>query len=398
MTKTAFGDAHVTALTVLDGQVGPVPRDVAELVRRCSRLDGRQGFRVVGRGLSGHVFFERGRVIHAEFGEDCGLRAVVEMLRAGSVLLEPAASWPSQPSLHLGPDLLLSMTGKDASRVVRKVDLPIEPPPLPDPFQASSSADRAGGELIAPVHPEALSSPPSRRAVSGIMPRMPGAPSHDALSHDALSHDVHDTLDEEDTPPRAQALPPREALGPTLAKTRAPSVGSAAPAASPARATERSVRAPRLPEPPRQQASISAPLPPADLPLTRAERARSRSVVVARSTGASSREGVGVVAMPRTPIRAPSGEQPTTMVRIATRGELLAARGANAEQLAEAAAFIHGLANLIAADFGRQGRANVHLSGHGVSLLVARSEVNDIAAALGPTERMASLLSRVGLK
>jgi hypothetical protein len=392
MTKTAFGDAHVTALTVLDGQVGPAPRDVAELVRRCSRLDGRQGFRVVARGLSGHVFFERGRVIHAEFGEDCGLRAVVEMLRAGSVLLEPAGIWPSQPSLHLGPDLLLSRTGKDASRVVRKVDLPIEPPPLPDPFEVNSPTDRAGGALMAPVHPEALRSPPSRRAVSGIMPRMPGAPSHDALSHDAL--------DEEDTPPRAQVLPPREALGPTLAKARAPNVASAAPAASPVRATERSARAPRLPEPPRQQATAPTPLPlpPADHAVTRAQRARSRSVVVARGKGASSRDAASVVAMPRTPIRAPRGEQPTTMVRIASRGELLAARGANAEQLAEAAAFIHGLANLIAADFGRQGRANVHLSGHGVSLLVARSEVNDIAAALGPTHRMPSLLSKVGLK
>ena len=90
--------------------------------------------------------------------------------------------------------------------------------------------------------------------------------------------------------------------------------------------------------------------------------------------------------------------QPTTMVRITNRGELLAARGKNAEQIAEAAAFIHGLANLIAADFGRHGRANVHLSGRGMSLLVARSEVNDIAAALGPTERVASLLGKVGLQ
>jgi hypothetical protein len=91
-------------------------------------------------------------------------------------------------------------------------------------------------------------------------------------------------------------------------------------------------------------------------------------------------------------------QRPTTMVRIASRGDLLAARGENAEQLAEAAAFIHGLANLIAADLGRQGRANVHLSGNGTSLLVARSEVNDIAAALGPTERINSLLGKVGFK
>src|SRR5690606_30980016 len=88
----------------------------------------------------------------------------------------------------------------------------------------------------------------------------------------------------------------------------------------------------------------------------------------------------------------------TTMVRITPRGDLLAARGKNAEQLAEAAAFIHGLANLIAVDLGRQGRANVHLSGGGTSLLVARSEVNDIAAALGPSERLASLLNKVGFK
>jgi hypothetical protein len=86
------------------------------------------------------------------------------------------------------------------------------------------------------------------------------------------------------------------------------------------------------------------------------------------------------------------------MVRIAARGDLLAARGKNSERLAEAAAFIHGLANLIAADFGRQGRANVHLSGGGTSLLVARSEVNDIAAARGATERLTSLLAKVGLK
>ena len=52
----------------------------------------------------------------------------------------------------------------------------------------------------------------------------------------------------------------------------------------------------------------------------------------------------------------------------------------------------------IAADFGRHGRANVHLSGKGMSLLVARSEVNDIAAALGPTERLTSILHKVGLK
>jgi len=85
------------------------------------------------------------------------------------------------------------------------------------------------------------------------------------------------------------------------------------------------------------------------------------------------------------------------MVRVSARGAILAARGKHAEQLADAAAYIHGLANLIASDLGRHGRAVVHLQGGSDSLLVLRSEVNDIAAALGPTRRLASLLKKVGI-
>jgi hypothetical protein len=90
-------------------------------------------------------------------------------------------------------------------------------------------------------------------------------------------------------------------------------------------------------------------------------------------------------------------DQPTTMVRVSARGAILAARGKNAEQLADAAAYIHGLANLIASDLGRHGRAVVHIQGGSNSLLVLRSEVNDIAAALGPTRRLASLLKKAGI-
>lgn len=437
MTTTAFGDATATDRTGYGGAAG-TPGDVAELVRQCSRLDGRRGFRIVARGLSGHIFFERGRVIHAEFGEDCGLRAVVEMLRSGSVLVEPAASWPSQPSLHLGPELLLSMTGKDASRVVRKVDLPVEPPPLPDPSATRSShalpEHAATADRVVPDHSEEDHSeegrPATRRAVSGVMPRVVAPlvePPGDASRAPARSR----------TPTGRDAL--REmapkAKGPGLASTRATSNPEAAsptarpawpgPSTNPSSPSLRTQRAPRLQSSPRGEAPLAAalmheplpraplpptprlpapplpvvPRPPEELPVTRAQKARSRSVVVARAARVAALASAPESTLPpRTPIQAPSGQQPTTMVRIASRGDLLAARGESAEQLAEAAAFIHGLANLIAADFGRQGRANVHLSGHGVSLLVARSEVNDIAAALGPTERMTSLLSKVGLK
>lgn len=403
MTTTAFGDARTG-----HGDLAGTPSEVADLVRQCSRLDGRRGFRIVSRGLSGHIFFDRGRVIHAEFGEDCGLRAVVEMLRAGSVLVEPASSWPSQPSLHLGPELLLSMTGKEASRVVRKVDLPVEPPPLPEPSEVphrDAQATPAG--LVAPVHPGAVR-PATRRAVSGVMPRivepLAEPPAHAspglARSRTPTGRQALGTVTP--TERAARAIPTRAA--PARTASSAPTETS--PSKTPSSPSQRALRAPRLPAPPRPEPQLPepssswlAPRPPAELPVTRAQKARSRSIVVARAAKVALASDQGsTLPPPRTAIQAPSGQQPTTMVRIASRGDLLAARGENAEQLAEAAAFIHGLANLIAADFGRQGRANVHLSGHGVSLLVARSEVNDIAAALGPTERMTSLLSKVGLK
>ncbi|MEY2937211.1 MAG: hypothetical protein RL033_7960 [Pseudomonadota bacterium] len=85
------------------------------------------------------------------------------------------------------------------------------------------------------------------------------------------------------------------------------------------------------------------------------------------------------------------------MVRVSSRGTLLAARGAQSEQLANAAAFIHNQAKLVAQDLGRHGRTAVHVRGGGLSLLVVKSEVNDIAAALGPSDRLRSLLRKAGL-
>jgi hypothetical protein len=91
------------------------------------------------------------------------------------------------------------------------------------------------------------------------------------------------------------------------------------------------------------------------------------------------------------------GRPSTSMVRVSSRGTLLAARGAQSEQLANAAAFIHNQAKLVAQDLGRHGRTAVHVRGGGLSLLVVKSEVNDIAAALGPSDRLRSLLRKAGL-
>jgi hypothetical protein len=88
---------------------------------------------------------------------------------------------------------------------------------------------------------------------------------------------------------------------------------------------------------------------------------------------------------------------PTTMVRLTTRGHVLTARGKDAPRVAEAAALIHALARLIADDLGHRGTPAVHVRGREKSLLVVRSEVNDIAAACGATRRLASLIGRAGL-
>jgi hypothetical protein len=352
------------------------------------------------------------------------------MLRAGPVALELAASWPSQPSLHLGPELLLSMTGRDASRVVRKVDLPVEPPPLPEPGANGPS------ELVAPIHPGPARGV-GKRAVSGVMPRVvkgagegpvaaktqAASPQPEAVSRAEASARVEASARAEasarvEASVRAEASARVEASvraeASAIASRRSAALAVSRLAASVAVSERAKAKALGSRAPagiaPEAVAALGERMP-SELPLTRAQKARSRSITVARTLqpvvpGAvepqapAAPEGLPRSQKPAAASKAqvPRTAQPTTMVRIAARGDLLAARGKNAEQLAEAAAFIHGLANLIAADFGRQGRANVHLSGGGLSLLVARSEVNDIAAALGPTERLTSLLAKVGLK
>jgi len=89
---------------------------------------------------------------------------------------------------------------------------------------------------------------------------------------------------------------------------------------------------------------------------------------------------------------------PTTMVRLSSNGGVFAARGKNAGRLACAAAFIHRVANLIAADLGQRHCTAVHISNESKGLLVARSEVGDIAAACGSRRRIAAILSQLGLR
>lgn len=264
----------------------PAWGEVGDLIRRYCAVPGRFGFRVGGPEYVGHVFIAGGRVVHAEYGEDYGLGALLQMLRAGPQWIETwTGPWPRQSTLHLTAEVLLGSTlrpGPSAESgapgdtgVVRKVVVP-EAPPLP------SFADE-------PVEPGVTLSTRLARALSLAPPAL------------------HIAEEQHSEPPTAEPL----------------------------------------------------------------------------ELGADAEE---------------DGEPATTMVRLTSRGLLLAARGDNVARVADAASLIHGLANLIAADLGRRRTAAVHLRGRTKSMFVARSEVHDVAAVYGATRRLAPLLTKVGLR
>lgn len=254
--------------------------EVGDLVRRYCAVPGRFGFRVGGTDCVGHVFIAGGRVVHAEYGEDYGLGALMQMLHAGPQWIETwTGPWPRQSTLHLTADVLLGTTLRPGpvtesgspgdTGVVRKVVVP-EAPPLPS----------FGDE---PAEPGVTLSTRLARALSQAPPAMHVAPEPAAPSLDPSGEEAE-------------------------------------------------------------------------------------------------------------------GEHPTTMVRLTSRGLLLAARGENVARVADAASLIHGLANLIAADLGKRRTAAVHLRGRTKSMFVARSEVHDVAAVYGDTRRLAPLLTKVGLR
>jgi hypothetical protein len=91
----------------------------------------------------GYLYFDAGRLMHAECGERVGLDAMVFLLglTAGTIL-PTARPWPAEASIHMGADALLLTAAQrldedgevrhrePTTRIVTKVSLP-EPPPLP---------------------------------------------------------------------------------------------------------------------------------------------------------------------------------------------------------------------------------------------------------------------------
>jgi hypothetical protein len=404
MTNSATHTADARP-TLGDGRTRPLSgegEDVADLIRHSclgsrdlgsrglGQDPGRHGFRVAAAGVKGRLFFEGGRVVHAEFGEDFGLRAIVGMLRADAKVAGVwTGTWPQQSSVHFGPEVLALVADPEAvdetprvdTRVVRRVRARSEAASLPEPVVArpviSSQPQRADdlkGIVNGEVGDVQRSTPASSVWIRGASPTQP------------LSNRVAETLAQRLRPARSDESVRAGHAGSVVARPARSEVSPAAVVARPVRS-----------EPPAEAAT--------EAPARRSESARPslvrRTVAVRASASAVA---AARSARTRTEVKPPSvaasqelEDQLTTMVRVSARGAILAARGKHAEQLADAAAYIHGLANLIASDLGRHGRAVVHIQGGSNSLLVLRSEVNDIAAALGPTRRLSSLLKKAGV-
>lgn len=68
----------------------------------------RGAFQVSSEGREGHLFFEGGQLIHADFGAVKGLDAVVQMLGWRGGAIEPCeAPWPTESTIDMGADALL---------------------------------------------------------------------------------------------------------------------------------------------------------------------------------------------------------------------------------------------------------------------------------------------------
>jgi hypothetical protein len=111
----------------------------------------------------GYLYFDAGRLMHAECGERVGLDAMVFLLglTAGTIL-PTVRQWPAEASIHMGADALLLTAAQrldedgevrhrePTTRIVAKVTLP-EPPPLPfdlADFDTEPEARGAAGESV----------------------------------------------------------------------------------------------------------------------------------------------------------------------------------------------------------------------------------------------------------
>ena len=222
----------------------PTQGDVAGLIRALCGQGLRRGVRVVAEDKRGHIFFDQGHVVHAEFGEDVGLGAVIEMLHSGSVEFRACARpWPSQPSLFFTAEKLLAAARPGAihtlTGVRRKPDAEPEPasgaerpsfydpPPLPDAELEPTRADHPRPEPARPEPTLAVKFAPLDAAVSELSRAVAAA----AAVHRSSSARATRAVNASAARARVAAVPPVPVAKPAAA-AQPTSAPSAAPPSS----------------------------------------------------------------------------------------------------------------------------------------------------------------------
>jgi uncharacterized protein DUF4388 len=124
---------------------------LADLIQMNCTSRGRSSCRVSSRGLSGQLFFEDGRIVHACFGEAVGIEAVAHMLALGTGTFEACAlPWPHEASVDLPGDVLLLYAAQMLDELRRGgFRLPSVPPPsaaqpAPQQHMPSTPPERGG--------------------------------------------------------------------------------------------------------------------------------------------------------------------------------------------------------------------------------------------------------------
>lgn len=121
---------------------------LADLIQMSCQNRVRCVFRIVSGDEVGYLFFDDGKVLHAELGARTGMEAMITMLGLDTGTFEPSErEWPAQPSLEMPPDVLLLNAAKhldEASEQKRREAQPssrvVKLPSVAAPPRASKGA------------------------------------------------------------------------------------------------------------------------------------------------------------------------------------------------------------------------------------------------------------------
>src|SRR6185436_16922468 len=131
------------------------------ILESCTALE-RRALCVAGSERMGRLFVENQRVVHAEYGDESGLAALVEMLRAGRVRLSAwNGAWPPRRTLRLGPLALLAKGAVAGA-----------PPPLPSELERSAAPDAANDFRSSGVFRRGAAGKPSELAPLPSQPNL----------------------------------------------------------------------------------------------------------------------------------------------------------------------------------------------------------------------------------